>query len=90
MNKLNILRIKIKKFWICHLYGIGKYLLCAAAVAGLMILLAVIAAPKEYYYIDYNGDEGVAKNCQMVAAGLVCEKMYGGKIMVKEYSEIRR
>lgn len=40
---------------------------------------------KEYFYIDYEGNKGVAAECGKSNAGLWCDREFGGKIMVQEY-----
>ncbi len=58
-------------------------ILCAAA----LITTGIIAYHnnyQRYFYIDYEGNRGVANWCGTTEAGLVCDRT-GGRIMVNQY-----
>lgn len=80
--KKAIFKTYLKLFWMNHKRKV-------AAGAGLVILLAggiyLLLPHKEYFYIDYEGNRGVAKICRATSAGLYCNREYGGNIMVQEY-----
>ena len=61
---------------------------CAAALLiGCVgtLLLTQETSTAAYYYIDLNGNQGVAKKCWENESGLICDRAYGGKITVREY-----
>ena len=59
-----------------------KKLTCLAAI--LIIYFNGIKHPR-YFYIDMQGDKGVAIECKEDNGSLICNKEYGGKIIVQQY-----
>lgn len=67
-------------------------IIVASAVALLLLVIAAgagISAYNEthrYYYIDMDGNRGTAYKCEAYEQiGLICDKEYNGKIMVRQY-----
>ena len=63
------------------------------AVAALITALAAISIyvtaahfiHKDYYYIDLNGNKGVAKKCWEQECGLFCDRLPNGIVQVQQY-----
>jgi hypothetical protein len=79
--KLGFKMFKIKfphiKRWIISI-------LCLAIVCG-GLAFAFLRPTAAYYYIDYNGNRGVATKCYEQGENLMCERSYNGKVLVVEY-----
>ena len=62
-----------------------------AGIVALIILGLGLRLPKPstsaFYYVDFEGQLGVAKNCWENKNGLICERAYGGKQLVQQYWE---
>ena len=88
--KLFELKIKMRLWWMNHIVPNKKKILIGGAI---FIVLAIVAlsiytyksSHSRYFYIDMQGNKGVATNCRMIEEGLVCDRQYGGKIMVQQY-----
>lgn len=80
-----------KQFWLIlaqiKMMSKKKIILIAAFLILLIIMVIKdIKKPVVYYYIDWDGERGVATECwENKESGLFCKKNYGGKIAVKQY-----
>lgn len=82
--KLALLYLRFKNNFIKngHIWIVAAALLIGIIGTWLMTRETSVAA---YYYIDLNGNQGVASACWENNNGLICERAYGGKVAVNEY-----
>ena len=78
--KKKLIKIYLKLWWEKH-----KFHTLAAMVVIAVFVLVFTFPRKEYFYIDYEGNKGVAAECGKSDVGLWCNREFGGKIMVQEY-----
>ena len=67
-----------------------KKLIIGGIILGMIIVLAVAAAHmlgnnNSYFFIDWDNNKGVAKKCYVEEGSLICEKINGGFINVKQF-----
>lgn len=66
-----------------------KWVILGILIAGVALLISwlIFLRPvsAHYYYIDYEGNRGVADKCWIYDGGLICNREYGGKIQVMQY-----
>lgn len=75
---MNKIKPRLKKIIIIT----SLILICAIVAIGIRFY---INDHSRYFYIDYQGNKGVATWCGQTETGLVCDRIYGGKIIVTEY-----
>ena len=85
-----ILSTIVKKIQLWYLeYPFLKWILLA--FIGIIIILCIKwrLDYRIYSYIDLNDNYGVASYCWEEQGNLICNKIYNGKIQVKEYIRVR-
>ena len=88
--KLFGLKLKMRLFYMNYIKPRLKKIIitiCAIVVcAGVGFgIYAYRRAHCRYFYIDYAGNKGVADWCGQTDTGLVCDRTYGGKVVVVQY-----
>ncbi len=75
--------IRLKLFWMNK----RKWLIVLGAILGIIIVWAIVAActTSRFFYIDWDGNSGVADKCWVDNGRLLCEKMYNGVVNVRQY-----
>jgi len=79
MLKINLWWRNNKKKIMC-----GGLIFLGLVLLGIGIWAYVYARP-HYFYIDMEGNKGIAKWCKEVSAGLICQRDHGGKVLVSQY-----
>ena len=80
------------KEWIIFRLWYYRKILIIAAIISLIIIIADIfltRVTETYYYIDFNGEVGVATECWEGGNGLICNRLYGGKQVVQQYWQVK-
>lgn len=83
-------RLKFQLLWMNKIRPNKKKIAIVGgiAVAGLAALIWFHnygIDHSRYYYIDTQGNKGVATGCYSTDSALFCKRQYGGKIKVIEY-----
>lgn len=83
-------QLKLKLFYINYIKPHKKKVILFTILAFVIMICGVgiynhITDSRRFFYIDYEGNRGVSNWCRTIEAGLVCDRTYGGRIMVNQY-----
>ena len=85
-------KLKLKLFFMNYIRP--NKIKIAAALATLIAILAIVTASLHYinshrrfFYRDLNGNIGIAASCETLPQQLICDREYGGRVVVQSYWE---
>ena len=83
---------KIKEFFKLIINKAAMHKKVAAIIAAIVVLITALLViwlctrDVKYFYVDINGNKGVADKCWSDDCGLYCSKEIGGAIQVHQYT----